>query len=183
MSDRSTLVLTHMNIAETLAAKKKRRVPPSVTYDDLKSAAYLGLVDAAAKYDAAYGTPFDLYARVRIAGAIKDYLRECGWGPRGNPVIMGTIDAAPNDRPSLAATLSARPAREAGDLFVKLADRLAPAGRNALAAYYVEGLKMREVAARLGVSEGRVSQIISGSKKILRAAWGDRREDLWREVA
>lgn len=50
--------------------------------------------------------------------------------------------------------------------------------RQILALYYHEGLKMREIAEVLGVTESRISQIRSKSLKTLRAELGHLREDV-----
>ena len=42
----------------------------------------LGLIDAATRYRAALGVPFDAFARRRVRGAMLDSLRELDWAPR-----------------------------------------------------------------------------------------------------
>ena len=57
-------------------------LPSHVDRSDLESAGYLGLVDAAAKFDASKHIQFRSYAQFRIRGAILDGLRSTDWGPR-----------------------------------------------------------------------------------------------------
>lgn len=57
-------------------------LPSHVDRSDLESAGYVGLVDAAAKYDSSKHIQFKSYAQFRIRGAILDSLRLTDWGPR-----------------------------------------------------------------------------------------------------
>lgn len=88
--ERNDLVLAYMKLANKIAHNKHRKTP-FVAYDELQSAAYFGLVDAAAKYDPSKNDCFGAYAALRIAGAICDYLRELSWGSRDNPVEMSDV--------------------------------------------------------------------------------------------
>lgn len=68
------LVLDSLDFAKSLAIQAKFKLPKFVNLDELISAAYFGLVDAANKYNGS--VPFKNYAYVRINGEIKDYLRK-----------------------------------------------------------------------------------------------------------
>jgi DNA-directed RNA polymerase specialized sigma subunit len=85
------LVLTHLTLAKRMARQKNRCIP-HISYDELESAAYFGLVDAAVKYNSEKNDNFSNYASVRIAGAMSDYLRELQWGSRANPVKMQCLE-------------------------------------------------------------------------------------------
>ena len=76
MSEQDLLIVNHMNWADKIAVNRTKRLPRCVTLDDIKSAAYLGLVDAATRWKRHYGVPFTAYAATRISGSITDYLRE-----------------------------------------------------------------------------------------------------------
>ena len=76
MTDRDQLIVNNLNWAEQIAVNQTRRLPRCVQVDDIKSAAYFGLVDAATKYKREYGVPFTAYAARRVIGSITDYLRE-----------------------------------------------------------------------------------------------------------
>lgn len=58
------------------------RLPASVTWDELVSAGYLGLIEAADRYDASRASNFSAFARPRIRGAMLDSLRELDVLPR-----------------------------------------------------------------------------------------------------
>lgn len=58
-------------------------LPPLVERDDLISEGYLGLLDAASKYDGSRKNKFATYAQTRIRGRIIDFLRQVDPVPRG----------------------------------------------------------------------------------------------------
>lgn len=68
-------ILAHTALAKGIAFRLAGRVPKSVEMDDLVSAGMLGLIDAADRFDASRGIPFEAYSRRRIQGAILDSLR------------------------------------------------------------------------------------------------------------
>lgn len=70
------IVEKHLHIAEHLAKRWAERQNPRISVDDLLGPANLGLVKAAADYDSAKSDNFPNYARLRISGEIKDYLRD-----------------------------------------------------------------------------------------------------------
>lgn len=55
---------------------------PFEMHDELMSAAYLGLVEAASRYDGREGVEFKFYAYLRIKGSIIDSIRETAALPR-----------------------------------------------------------------------------------------------------
>ena len=59
-----------------------RRLPASITVDDLSSAGAIGLIHAVDSYDARHGSSIESYARVRIRGSILDALRRDDIVPR-----------------------------------------------------------------------------------------------------
>jgi len=80
------LVISHIDLANKMALSKKRLLS-YVHYEELQSAAYLGLVEAANKFDINKNDCFRAFATWRIKGAIKDYLREIRWGSRRKPIF------------------------------------------------------------------------------------------------
>ena len=70
------LVENNINFADKIACQKKKTLPKYIDLDELKSAAYMGLVKAARRYDADFGATFTTFAYYRISGEIEDYLRK-----------------------------------------------------------------------------------------------------------
>jgi RNA polymerase sigma factor for flagellar operon FliA len=79
---RDLLIAQHMPMARRIARKVLRRMPDSVREDDLVSAAFVGLTEAAERFDAARGEPFVAFAAPRIRGAVLDELRRGDVMPR-----------------------------------------------------------------------------------------------------
>ena len=87
---RNDLVIKNLSCADKIAYYKSKRVPRSVHLDELKSAAYMGLFDAACKYDGS--CPFMGYAISRINGEIKDYLRSLSLSGRSKIVKFCSLE-------------------------------------------------------------------------------------------
>ena len=69
------LVEKHLPLARRLAASRNARTPGSVRQDELESAALDGLWEAARRFEAGRGVPFELYASRIIRVRILDQLR------------------------------------------------------------------------------------------------------------
>lgn len=82
--EQNNLILKHMHLADKIAQGKKRKLF-TVSYDELQSAAYFGLVEAACKFDDKKAS-FSTFATYRIIGSIQDYLRSLNWGSRNFPL-------------------------------------------------------------------------------------------------
>lgn len=74
-ASRNTLVEEHLTLARRIARGFAGRVPRSTGYDDLEATAFLGLTEAAARYDPLRKEVFAPYAAQWIRGAILDELR------------------------------------------------------------------------------------------------------------
>jgi len=160
--ERNTLILAHQTLADNLAWKQKKIIPKFISIDELKSAAYLGLVDAASKFDSRKCDSFAAYACIRIRGEIQDYLRELYWGSRRNHVdMLGILDF---DRP-------ASPESNAEEFFEEATKCLNGLAKVVIKLYYIGNLYQKEIGRKLNISEGRVSQILKHSLKTLRQRW------------
>ena len=94
LKDRDTLVMEHVGLVKTLAQRLAQRLPAQVEMNDLMSVGVLGLIDAATRYRASTGVPFDAFARRRVQGAMLDALRELDWAPRSLRRMRRDMDAA-----------------------------------------------------------------------------------------
>src|SRR5690242_12472854 len=74
--ERNNLILNHISFADNMAVNQFKG-DSQTSLDELKSAAYMGLVDAASKYDGRI--PFPAYASFRIFGEIREYMRSVRW--------------------------------------------------------------------------------------------------------
>ncbi len=69
-------------LVKRIAYHLKGRLPDSVFVEDLIQAGTIGLIEAAAKYNAAQGASFETFAGIRIRGAMLDEIRKGDWTPR-----------------------------------------------------------------------------------------------------
>lgn len=158
------LIERYMPFAVKLAYKKKRTLPSYIDIEELQSAAYFGLVEAASRYDANRGA-FTTFAFPRINGAINDYLRSLGIN---KPL---SLDFSKEDEGCLADTLEAKTESNFEETLELVTQDLGEEARVMLRCYYVDELSMKEVGLRFGITEGRVSQIFSSYRKQVQSRW------------
>lgn len=72
---RDRLILEHLSLVRHVVGRLAAELPPGVDIENLNSAATLGLVEAASKFDPARGVEFRTYAATRVRGAALDELR------------------------------------------------------------------------------------------------------------
>lgn len=80
--DARVLIEENLPLVEHVVVQVSSHFPRHVDRRDLARAGALGLVEAARRYDASRGVPFDRFAARRIRGAILDSLRATDWAPR-----------------------------------------------------------------------------------------------------
>jgi RNA polymerase sigma factor for flagellar operon FliA len=90
---RNQLVLAHVGLVKSLAQRLMQRLPSQVDLNDLISAGVVGLLEAAGRYQATTGVPFDAFARRRIHGAMLDALRDLDWAPRSLRRLRRDLDS------------------------------------------------------------------------------------------
>ncbi len=150
---------------------------PLYDYDDLYSVGYLGLMDAAKKYDPSRGVKFSTFAVPRIRGAITDEIRRLNKASRGkNPPKMESIEGNRNENDKPIAELADRGLSPLDKTILKdqrlelmkTIARLTEMERQVIYLYYYKGYNMRKIADMIGRTEGRVSQVHSQAIKRLR---------------
>lgn len=92
--ERDRLIKAHLNLVAFLGDRMVTQVPSYMSRDDITSAAMLGLVDAASRFDPAKGILFKTFAEVRIRGAILDEARRMDWFSRGLREKQGRLAEA-----------------------------------------------------------------------------------------
>ncbi len=68
-------IALHFDLVARLARRVKAKLPPSVELDDLVQEGKIGLMQAAERYDASRGVPFQAYAERRIVGQMLSICR------------------------------------------------------------------------------------------------------------
>jgi len=175
-------------IADYFAWKYARNQPKRA--DDIRSAAYVGLCEAAARFDPARGIKFSSFAEMRVRGAILDYLRN----DTGEGLGCGRTMLARGDSPSkfglseVARTMSREGATvrasevivsedlpvgweiESEDTVTVYAARFPGKAAAAIRAYYLRAEigTMKAAGEAVGVKESRVSQMHTNAVMALR---------------
>jgi RNA polymerase sigma factor for flagellar operon FliA len=109
-SSEEELVKRYLPLVKTVVGRMAISLPPHVDLQDLQSAGLIGLLNAVRQYNPALGSPFEIYARTRIRGAVLDHLRQMDWIPRSVhakarriQAVMQELEQASGEIPSDAA--------------------------------------------------------------------------------
>jgi RNA polymerase sigma factor (sigma-70 family) len=175
MSTFQKLVEQYIPLANKLAYQAKRSLPRFVDIEDLKSAAYLGLVEAGSRYKKEFGTEFSTFAYPRIFGAIRDYLREQGWLKKGDltPVLSLDLPCGNSENCTIQDTLEAKPKDETEECFEVITINLDDKAKQVLRSYFIDEYSMKEVGQKFGVSESRISQLIKHYQFRIKQEWSE----------
>lgn len=176
MNTQQKLVEQYVPLANKLAYKKKKTLPSFVDIEELKSAAYMGLVEAASRYNPNLGVQFSTFAYPRVFGAIQDYLREMGWGKRNEPVRAFSLDATietDDGKCSQGDLLEAKEEHNGDEFMEVITLTLDNQAEQVLRYYFIDECSMKEVGEKFGVSESRVSQLIKQYKDRIRNDWDE----------
>lgn len=150
--NKTKLITEHLNDAQILAKYKKRTIK-FVDYEDLESAAYLGLVKAASRYEE--GKPFKPFAASWIIGEIKDCVRKMGWRDRNN-----FINVVP-----LEDNYTYQNDNDSKEIVEHLMSIISKPARTMFDWYFRDEKTLKEIGQLLGVSEARVSYLLKKYKE------------------
>jgi len=81
---RNELVVRYSHLVHTHAARLSRKLPAQISYDEICSAAFDGLIEAVEAYDPQHKAKFETFCQQRISGAVMDWLR--GLDPQSRTV-------------------------------------------------------------------------------------------------
>jgi RNA polymerase sigma factor for flagellar operon FliA len=174
MNTMQQLVEQYIPFANKLASQKKRNLPKFIDIEELKSAAYMGLVEAASRYNPDLGVKFTTFSYPRIFGAIHDYLREQGWMKREHAVLSLDARCADSEDCVLRDTIEAKVESDVEDCFEVITLNLDDHAKKILHTYFIDEYSMKEVGDRFGVSESRISQLIKSYKNSIKESWDER---------
>lgn len=156
MKDVNQLVINYMPLANKIAWKRFRSLPKCVNIEEVQSAAYMGLVDAAQKFNDKKGS-FGSYARLRISGEITDYLRSLNW------IVEISLDQKIGEQTLANIALDSKNIfcyHEREEFFYKTSTVLTESQNRIFKMYYLEEKTFSEIALEEGVSISRISQIL-----------------------
>jgi RNA polymerase sigma factor for flagellar operon FliA len=138
-----------------------------IDYDDLVSAGYLGLEDAAKRYNPEKAK-FTTFASRRVRGAMLDEIRRVNHTERvGPPPKIYSLELFRDEDGCLAfepedKSVDLIKSAFNSELRVKLAqviDRLTDIQRQVIIKYYFKQMQLKEIGKELGLSESRIGQI------------------------
>lgn len=78
-ANRDELIVSHLPLVKYLVGRIARQLPPHLDQEELASAAVIGLITAAERFDPSRGVKFKTFAEQRIRGTIMDELRSKDW--------------------------------------------------------------------------------------------------------
>jgi RNA polymerase sigma factor (sigma-70 family) len=157
---RNSLIDANGALVRSVARAFIVRLPPCFDLEDLIQEGYLGLIDAADKYDPALNVPFPAYAFYRVRGAICSSVRRSQWANATMASIFsdgGELAFEPSGAPDHDADLSRE--QRARELRAALVEHLTPRERFVVELYFFEGETLLEAGKRIGVNNSRASQI------------------------
>ena len=226
--NRDDLILEHMPLARYLVNRIAPQLPPHLDKQDLLSAAIIGLINAADRYDPSRGVLFKTFAEQHIRGTIIDELRsydvlsrsmrekykrlerqvlalehQLGRNPTSEEMagameigldeyfsllddvhvfsFISLDDSWDDDEGnalSLADVLSESESKSPQQQVIRMQlaealgraiDSLPEKERLAVTLYYSEDLNLKEIGEALGLTESRISQILSQAMVRLRS--------------
>ena len=150
--ERNELIIKYIPLANKIANK----FYSSVFFEEIKSAAYWGLVDAARKFKKDLNCSFFTYAKIRITGEIKDFFRQNK--KRKFKLLLDEHEVSNNYFEHYNNI----------DLLDKLMSFLSITEKKIIKMYYLEDKNMKDIGRLFGLSESRISQLISKFKKNIR---------------
>lgn len=193
---RDKLVIEHLPLAMRIANwQTKRSSSRAILADDIRSAAFEGLIRAANRYVPSRGMPFAGYANKRITGAVLDFLREldhvsvharsraktAGRELPPEPLSLDQLLEDHGDWLPLEDKNADDPSLRAERAHVIAGLESAAASlprrlRTVLFLYYTKDMTQAEVGAKMGVGDARVCQLLGLAHAALREAVGAARD-------
>lgn len=173
--EQDRLILEHLELVRILVSRYRNLLPRWIERDELEAAGYLGLVQAAKRYDPSSRAKFSNFASSRILGEMKDYLRQLDHVSRGFrerarrdnlpvPRQMSFADLRLEDESDYEhggdpAALAYDP-EPLDDYVESILSRLRPRERAIILWKFAYGITQREIAKTLGLTEARISSIV-----------------------
>lgn len=163
---------------------EKNGIPPWIEMDDLVAEGMIGAIRAVDSYDDSRGVPLYAYAHRRIVGQMYDMIRDRGPITRNHyakikageapmvgqvsldaPVMYGDqsgesttlADLLPDDENAIARMIDVLAVRT-------IIDKVAQPWQDVLFEYYFEGSTLLEMGVKRGITESRVSQLLSAAR-------------------
>jgi len=158
--NRARLILAYQPL---VVSALRRLSPPEAFEEDCLSEGLLALIRSVDKFKPGMGVAFSVYARLRIKGAMLDYLRRAARGA----AVAEEFDAADFIALAEPRGMSEIEQEKLAKVLETIAE-LSPKERAVVEMIYIEDKTREDVAAALDVSTSRISQIHTAALKRLR---------------
>lgn len=150
---RNLLVRANLSMVRRAALWARRRLPRNIEFDDLYQSASLGLLEAASRFDANFGLPFEPYAFKRVYGAVLDPFRGRRYKDHTMlPLRMAEALVLPTGDQQLAD-------RELHSLVARLLLALGPNERKVIVLHYWSGEDFNQIARQLRIGLSRAYKL------------------------
>lgn len=174
--EQNELILKNLPLVDYVVSKILPRIFMYVERQDLVGYGVLGLVSAVRKYDPTKNVKFVTYAYCRIYGSIMDGLRLFDWSPRSLckkrdkyhvvssdedgvvPEVRDFRNTCPTDRLERAEIRAS---------MLGVMRKLPKRERLLITMHYYNGMKLCEIAEKMKLSRGRVSQLRKRALRLL----------------
>ncbi len=183
-SARDELVIENLEWAHSIAERVAGQLPTWFLRDDLIGPAELALVRLAGAYDPSRGVPFRAYAQARLRGACYDAVRRREYRERAH-VSLDADDPqyqSPNPHEVPGRSWHDWAARQGPTTEDSPQDTLSEAQSGVFAAvwhlpprhqriiilHYLRDVTIEEIAARMGVTPSRISQLHTEALQMLK---------------
>jgi RNA polymerase sigma factor (sigma-70 family) len=157
IEERNGIIEKYIILADKLASFKSHLIPKNVTLDELKSAAYMGLIGAVSRFDPNRIASFEGYLKRKINWAMQDYLRFLGWRQDKQYFELEKVEEAIDVSENIAFS----------ETVEKITIGLDTVAKNMVLLYYMEHKTLKEIASGYDLSISRVSQILKKARRTM----------------
>jgi RNA polymerase sigma factor for flagellar operon FliA len=158
ITEQKALVEQYLPLANKIAYSRKRALPRFIDVDDIKSVAYMGLVEASSRFQPSSKNTFATFAYLRIQGAITDYLRkECRKEPQAEEQVFEEIKS--------------KPEFNYNEFLEFFENKLGKYAKDVLQYYFIEKYSIIEIAEKFQLSEAKVYQLLEKYKAQIQKIW------------
>jgi len=166
VDDRNAIVTHYLPQARVQARRKDKRTPVSVSFDELQSAAQLGVIQAVESYKSGTGVPLGAYVSMKVEFAMADWMREADMSPRQSGAMSprvtsqdpAILDAETTEEEAVSLDGWCGRDLEVGEFNLSESiEQLPSVLQTLLTLHYGAGLCLEQVAGVMGISKESAS--------------------------
>lgn len=151
-----------------LAHRYARISPNWMDADDLSQIGLMEGLKALRLFDPKRAVKFMTFVNRRIEGAMQDSIRKAVFGSRGKFGPASMISFEDTEVLQLATSDTSDPTEEMLNKLSIEIEKLTPFEKNILLAHYFKGVTQQALADKIGITAGRISQIMKKIRASLR---------------